>query len=127
MAKDKKEILSVKDILKRKDFFESKKNQTMELEVKSLGGNIVISRPDKDLCLDIFEMDEAEADRYLVYEVVKEPNLKDKELQESFNIGSPIDILDVIFEPGEIASISKEALKFAGYIDGVKVVEDIKN
>lgn len=123
----KKEIITINDILKRKEFFKDKKNETMELEIRSLDANIVIAKPDKELCADCFDMDEKEADRYLVYEVVKEPNIKDKELQEAFGVQVPIDILEEIFEPGEISSIAKEALRFAGYYDSVKVVEDIKN
>ena len=39
----------------------------------------------------------------------------------------PMEIVDKIFEPGEIPQIAIECLKLAGYIDGVKVVDDIKN
>lgn len=40
----------------------------------------------------------------------------------------PLDILDKIFEPGEVVNISKAALSFAGYVDdSVKAVEELKN
>ena len=39
----------------------------------------------------------------------------------------PMEIVDKIFEPGEIPQIAMEALRLAGYVDGVKVVDDIKN
>ena len=123
-----KPVLTLKDILKRKEFFEKKSQETMELEIRELNANIVISKPDKELCVDCLEMeDAADGDRYLVYEIVKEPNLKDPELQKEFGCVSPIDIVDVIFSPGTVAGIAKEGMRFAGYFDGVKVVEDLKN
>lgn len=125
---EKNQVVTLKDILKRKEFFENKKNQTMELFVKSLDGNIVISKPDRELCMDCLDMEDAsEGDRYFVYEIVKEPNLQSTELHEAFGVDVGIDIIDKLFDPGEIASIAKEGMKFAGYIDSVKTVEDLKN
>ena len=122
-----KTVLTVKDILKRKEFFENKKNETLTLNIPELDSNIVIYKPDKELCTDCLDMeDSSESDRFMVYEIVKEPNLKDKELQEAFGCTSPLDIVDKIFSPGAIVGITQEALKFAGY-NTVKVVTDIKN
>lgn len=125
---DKKEVITLKDILKRKDFFEKRKNETKELYIKSLDANIVISKPTKELCIDVLDMeDTSEGDRYFIYEIIKEPNLHDTELHKEFNVKNPLDIIDKIFDPGEISGIAKEGLKFAGYTDGVMAVEDIKN
>jgi len=102
--------------------------KTKKLFVQSLNGCIVIEKPDRKLCLDALDMeDSAEADAYLVYECVVEPSLKNPELQKAYGVVRPLDVVTEIFEPGEIASISKEILKFAGYIDSVKPVEDVKN
>ncbi|MDF2546146.1 MAG: hypothetical protein K0R93_1044 [Anaerosolibacter sp.] len=101
---------------------------TKQLYVQSLEGVIVIEKPSKDLCLDaLSEDDEGAADRHLVYNCVIEPNLKNPDLIKAYGLDRPIEIVDKIFEPGEVAAISKECLAFAGYIDSVKVVEDIKN
>lgn len=132
MKKNKKnkknEVVTLKDILKRKEFFENKKNQTKELFVKSLGGNIVISKPDKELCVECIDMEDSiEGDKYFVYEIVKQPNLQDTGLHEAFGIKVPTDIVDKIFDAGEISNIAKEGLRFAGYLDSVEVVEDLKN
>lgn len=125
---EKNKVVTLNDILKRKEFFENKKNQTMELFVKSLDGNIVISKPDRELCTECIDMeDSSEGDRYFVYEIVKSPNLQAPELHEAFGVDVPIDIIDKIFEPGEVSNIAKEGLKFAGYLDSVEVVEDLKN
>lgn len=125
---EKNQVITLNDILKRKDFFENKKNQTMELFVKSLDGNVVISKPDRELCMEALDMeDSAEADKFFVYEIVKQPNLQDTQLHEAFGIKVPTDILDKIFDPGEIAGIAREGMRFAGYFDGVQTIEDLKN
>ena len=38
-----------------------------------------------------------------------------------------MEIVEKIFAPGEIPQIAVECLKLAGYVDGVKAVDDIKN
>lgn len=102
--------------------------KTKKLYVQSLDGYIVIEKPDRKLCLDTLDMeDSAEADEYLVYECVTEPSLKSTELHQAYGVVRPQDIVAEIFEPGEIANISREILKFAGYLDSVKPVEDVKN
>ena len=68
------------------------------------------------------------ADAYNVYHCVGEPNLKDKELQKEFGCVEPTDIADMLFKPGEVASISGHCLQLAGYGNGLqKVSSDIKN
>ena len=63
-----------------------------------------------------------------MYTIIKEPNLKDKELQKAYECTEPTDILEQIFTRGEIADISTFALEEAGFKRGtVKVVEMLKN
>jgi len=66
-------------------------------------------------------------DVYLVYQCVKDPCLKSKELQKEYGCVEPMEIVELIFAPGEIPQISVECLRLSGYIDGVKAVEDTKN
>ena len=56
-----------------------------------------------------------------------EPCLKSKELQQEFGCVDPMEIVEKIFETGEIPQIALECLKLAGYVDGVKAVADVKN
>ena len=124
----KKDVITLKDILKRKDYFENKRNETKELYIKSLDANIVINKPEKELCMECIDMEDAsEGDRYFVYEIIKEPNLHDTELHEAFGVKVPTDIVDKIFDPGEIAGIAKEGMEFAGYFNSVKAIDDLKN
>jgi len=113
-----------------KNALEKKKGgrKTKKRFVQSLNGCIGIEKPDRKLCLDALDMDDsAEADAYLVYECVIEPSLKNPELHKAYGVVRPLDIVNEVFEPGEIANISNEILRFAGYLDSVGPVEDVKN
>ena len=67
-----KEVLSLKDILKRKDYFKNKRNETKELYVKGLDGNIVVSKIDRDLYLEALDMERGEGDLHIVYNSIFE-------------------------------------------------------
>ena len=120
--------ITLQALLARKEqMLESKKKKKKaELFIKSLDGTITIEAPDGALAKEAQEMDER-GDNYLVYQCVVEPCLKSKELQQSFGVVEPLDIVDAIFEPGEIPQIAVECIKLSGYIDGVKLVDEIKN
>lgn len=127
----KKEIITIEDILKRKDFYKNKKVETKELYIRSIDSNIVIKKPDKELMYDVSDMsdkgNDKDADNYLVYESIVEPNLKDPKLQEAFkdSIENPMDILFEIFDPMEVSGIASQIVIFAG-LNGVKEIEDVK-
>lgn len=122
-----KNKLTIKDLLQRKEAIKAKRvNETKNLYVKSLDGIITINKPDRSLCLDAMEMGE-NGDAYMVYNCVIEPNLKAQELQEDYGCVIPMEIVEKLFEPGEIAGIARECVALAGYGDSVTVVEDIKN
>ncbi|EGT4600855.1 TPA: phage portal protein [Clostridioides difficile] len=125
---NKKEMVTIEDILRRKEYFAKKSEETKQLYIPSLDGNIEISKPDRMLCLDAIEMEDAvEGDKYFVYEIVKSPNLKSEKLHAEFGCkDNPLDIVDVLFEAGEITDIVKIATKFAGF-GVVEEIEDLKN
>ena len=60
----------------------------------------------------------------MCYECIVEPNLKDAEVQKQFECANPMDIVDVIFAPGEIPQIAIECMKLAGYMGGVEAVKN---
>jgi hypothetical protein len=60
----------------------------------------------------------------MCYECIVEPNLKDAEVQKQFGCTNPMDIVDVIFAPGEIPQIAIECMKLAGYMGGVEAVKN---
>ena len=119
--------ITLQELIRRKEqMLESKKQpKTATLFIKSLGGTITIESPTAALARDAQETENGDA--YMVYSCVVEPCLKSKELQEAFGCVEPMEIVDKIFAPGEIPQIAVECLKLAGYIDGVKAVNDVKN
>ena len=118
--------LTLAELLRRKEqMLESKKTKkTIDLYVKSIDATITISEPDGALCRDANDMEPGEGDKYLCYECITEPNLKSKEVQDAFGCTEPMDVVDIIFEPGEIPQIAIECMKLAGYMGGV---EQVKN
>lgn len=120
--------LTIQELVSRKEQMLGSKKQkkTKDLYVKSLDGVITIVEPDAALARDAQEMEES-GDAYIVYSCVTEPCLKSKELQEAFGCVEPMEIVEKIFDVGEIPQIAVECIRLAGYIDGVKPIDDIKN
>lgn len=124
---DKNTRITLSELLRRKEqMLESKKQKkTKSLYVKSLDGVITVEAPTGDLAREAQDMENG--DTYLVYSCVTEPPLKSKELQTAFECVEPMEIVEKIFEVGEIPQIAVECLKLAGYVDGVQAVDEIKN
>ena len=62
-----------------------------------------------------------------VYECVAEPDLHSKELQDAYGCTYPEEIVEKLFDAGEITPIAMECMKLAGYVNSVKLVEEVKN
>ena len=118
--------LTLAELMRRKEQIVNAKKtkKTADLHINSLDAVITVEEPSGALCRDVQGMEAGEGDKYMCYECIVEPNLKDAELQEQFGCANPMDIVDVIFAPGEIPQIAVECLKLAGYIDGVKAVKN---
>lgn len=123
---DKKTKLTLQELMKRKEqMLEAKKTKkTADLYVRSVDSVITIQQPDGALCRDANDMEPGEGDRYMCYECVIEPPLKSKELQEAFGCKEPMDIVNAVFEEGEIPQIAIECMKLAGYMGGVDAVKN---
>ncbi|KYG92352.1 hypothetical protein A0U40_05255 [[Bacillus] sp. KCTC 13219] len=124
--------LTLTDLIKEKEKYQVKSGTTASLFIDRLGASITISKANRSLCLECVEMAndparEDQADIHMVYNTVIEPDLRDAELHKAYGCVEPSDIVEKIFEPGEIALISAEGMALAGYGDGVRRVEDIKN
>ena len=118
--------LTLAELLRRKEqMIESKKTKkTLDLYVKSIDAVITVAEPDGALCRDDNDMEPGEGDKYMCYECIVEPNLKDAEVQKQFGCTNPMDIVDVIFAPGEIPQIAIECMRLAGYMGGVEAVKN---
>lgn len=130
---EKNSRLTVLELIKNKSKYNQKKQGEAVITIERLGLDVVIEIPDKPLCLEAIEMGRNpetadQADKFLIYSIMKEPNLKDKELQEAYGCVEPTDIVDEIFEIGEIAEISMLAIEKGGVKRGtITLVEDLKN
>ncbi|OZV11058.1 hypothetical protein CIW83_16880 [Tissierella sp. P1] len=128
MNKNKAKKVTLQDLIARAEQRKLDKKELRQLYIKSLDATITIMKPDRSLVLDSMNMeDESDGDRHLIYNCVVEPSLKDSELHKAYKVVSPMDIVDEVFDPGEVANISKEIVRMAGYIDSVEVVKNIKN
>ncbi|NBI30899.1 phage tail assembly chaperone [Chengkuizengella marina] len=125
--------LTIADLLSQKEQLKKRKKRTMTLYIESVDAEIIIEEPSRAFAMEALEMAQDDkrsdqADTHVVYHCVVEPNLKDKELQKQFGCVEPTDIVDIIFRPGEVSTISRQVLELAGYGQGVqKVDREIKN
>lgn len=136
MAEQSKErkVLNLKDLIQNKLKYERKDGGEFKtLHVSRLSSDIVIEVPSKDICMDTMDMTRDEeqakkADEYMVYTIMREPNLKDSELQKAYECAEPTDIVGKLFTPGEITDIANFAFDAAGFSRGsVSVVKELKN
>ena len=124
--------LTLTDLMKNKEQYQVKEDVTEELYIARLGASITIRKPERSLCIEAIQManDEEQnekADPYMIYNIMVEPNLKDQQLQKEFGCVEPTDIVEKIFEAGEMVQISKAGLELAGYHKGIDKVKDLKN
>lgn len=123
---NKTKKITVKSLIEKKEALLKKEPITAEFYVESLDGTVTLREPSAGIMSDIVDMDTDMGNKYVLYECMIEPNLKDAEIQEAF--GKPTlaaDVLDYILKPGEIARLSGECANLAGY--GADSVERIKN
>ena len=122
----KRTKLTLAELLRRKEqmLADKKVKKTKDLYIKSIDAVITITEPDAALCRDANDMEPGEGDKYMCYECITEPNLRSKEVREAFECASPMDVVEMIFAPGEIPQIAIECMKLAGYMGGV---EEVKN
>lgn len=126
-------VITVKDLLAKKEKLKNKGLEKTTLYIESLDANIIIKEPTRSFCVEAIEMAQDsvkgdKADAHVVYHCVVEPNLKDPELQKAYGCVEPTDIVDIIFKPFEVSTISGYALQLAGYGNGTKKLDtDLKN
>lgn len=126
--------LTLNDLIQQKEKYEVKKDVKEEILLERNGEEftITIKKPTRASCLECISMAQDEnqqekADIHMVYNIVVEPNLKDTNLHKAYGCVEPTDIVEKIFEPGEIAQISGYGMQLAGYGSEIKAVKDIKN
>ncbi|SDZ19381.1 phage tail assembly chaperone [Tindallia californiensis] len=124
--------VTINDLLEKKDVLKNKKHRKQNIYVPSLDGKIVIQEPSREICAEALEMandgDVYRSDAHVVYNCVVDPNIKDESLQKEMGCVEPTDIVDILFNAGEVASISGHCMEMAGYGSGIKKLDDeLKN
>ncbi|CAM5661996.1 Phage XkdN-like protein OS=Lysinibacillus sphaericus OX=1421 GN=LS41612_04625 PE=4 SV=1 [Lysinibacillus sphaericus] len=110
--------------MKEKEKYQVKDDVTEEVVVERLDVVVVLRKPEKSLCVDTMKMardenNDTDADEYIVYNTMIEPNLKGPELLAAYGCKKvPTEIVSKIFDPGEIAQLSEVAFELAGYKKG---------
>lgn len=114
-------------ISKRKDIA-TKKAALYDIETSI--GEITCKIPDAALISDAWDMkNSADSNKYLVYSCCVNPNLHNDELLRSFEVSEPEDIVDELFQPGEIPKIAGFLLRTAGFDTNItgKLHKTLKN
>lgn len=127
-----KKKLTLGDLIENKEKLLGIKKTTKELYLETLDATVTIERPDRALVMETLELSDdknynGNPDEYLVYNVMVEPSLKDKELQKIYECKEPTDIVSKIFDMGTVKGIAEQALGMAGFDSKVTAVEELKN
>lgn len=119
--------VSIQDLIDKRESMQSARKQTYDLETSA--GTFTVKKPSRGFIIEAMELDANVTDQYIILNSVVSPNLKDKSLQDAYGCIEPTDILNQLFDSGEIASISKAIMKCAGYGENIKaeVHEEAKN
>lgn len=120
--------VSIQDLIDKKDGIVAGRTATYDLETSI--GTITVKKPSRAFILEAFGLSEAaESEPYIVLNMTVSPNLKDTELQKAYGCMDPLDIVNKLFDSGEVIAISKKIMKCAGYGDDIKseVHEEAKN
>ena len=125
--------ISAKDLIKKKKIIEDKKDKQVEIEVPETGTFLfripnMLDYEDSEAYGKNRKQKGYESNKYLIHACCLEPNLKEPELLEAYEVKNPIDIVDKIFMVGEVSTIATTLVQKAGFDkDSYKVVEKAKN
>ncbi|MGE1061802.1 hypothetical protein NXG27_04060 [Megasphaera paucivorans] len=120
--------VSIQDLINKKDQIQAQKQETYDLDTSI--GTITVKKPTRSFVLEASKLEESgESDKYMILNLVTAPNLKDTSLQQTYGCTEPTDIVDALFDPGEVVGISKKIMECAGYGKDIKtaVHEEVKN
>lgn len=110
--------LTIQELIAKKEKLAGRKEKTETLYVASMDSEIIIKAPTSSLIIEAQGMgqeDATKADVYLIYQCTVEPNFKDNKLQEAFGCVEPMEIVNEIFLPGEVASIADKIMTLGGF------------
>lgn len=109
--------VSIKELIEQKEAIASRKKQTFDLDTSI--GIITVKQPTRAFVAEAMGLEEGHDD-YLILHSVIEPNLKSEGLQEAFGCSVPTDIVEKLFQSGEIGMIASKIMQCAGYRKDIK-------
>lgn len=119
--------VSVSDLIAKKEKVESGKKALYDIETSV--GVITTKKPTQAIVTEALDLDEG-GDKYLILNMTVEPDLKDPQLQKAYDCVEPTDIVDKLFDAGEIRALGQAILKTAGFTQETlktKLHETVKN
>lgn len=128
MAGTKKK-LTIADLIAKKTEKEKKRHETKSFYVESLGGEVLLERPDDETILKAVDMFKDETlsgimDGYifLIYNSIA--LFRNPELHKEYEVLDPLDIVSKLLELSERMAIGEEILKMTRM---QSIGEDLKN
>ena len=123
----KKSVISISDLIKKKESILKREKKKVEVYVEDLDANIVIVEPNRGQVTDMMDRSE-NGNEFIIAECIEAPNLRDPELMKAYNVKTPVDLVKKLFKHSTIATLSEKIVSIGGYDgSGIKVVEEIKN
>ena len=119
--------VSIADLIAKKE--EIAKAKKAQYDIETSVGTLTVKKPTQSFIAEMLSLSEKQ-DEYLILNVTVEPDLKDSQLQKTYECMEPTDIVNKLFDSGEIAAISKAIMKTVGYKSEdlqVKLHDTVKN
>lgn len=112
-------LLTLEDLLAKKELKEKNEIKFKDIYVKSLDGKLKFEKPTKEDFFKCMDTVQDEQDTESIYEAYKQliytccPILKTKELQETYK-AKHFDIVDKLFNTGEVLTIGNDLIELGG-------------
>ena len=97
---------SIDELIKMKAKKDEESNKVFSMYSKSIDCDIKFKKANRYDIITARDMSAYDADPYIIYNHVIEPNLKDPKLQQAYNCDNPLEIVDKIFDiPEDLIAI----------------------
>lgn len=114
-------MITIENLLQNKEIIKAQTGvKEVELEIKRLKDTVKIKSLDVNKLLNLVDSckNQYEANVKIVYYGMLQPNLKDNELQEAYNVKTnPYKIVESVFKPIEINLIADKICEISGLKD----------
>lgn len=118
-------IVTIEDILKRKKYMETKKDEIIEIDVEGFG-TMKFKACSIETYLDVLDSSSKDKDSELLYYCSVEPNFRDESLINALGCKSePYSVPSKFLSKMEINEISRILIEKSGITEGAKII--VKN